>query len=128
MVKISYKIHGLEELQRAIAKRPYMMATQAKAIVERNATQLKRQTMRNMTEAYTGHKEGSRFVKPTGATKGSVNITYQQAGMTAIVAPHTEYFAYLEYGTRFMAARPTLKPAWVMQRVKFANDLKKMMR
>ena len=84
--------------------------------------------MRNMTEAYTGHKEGSRFVKPTGTTKRSVDITYQQAGMTAIVAPHTEYFAYLEYGTRFMAARPTLKPAWVMQRVKFANDLKKMMR
>lgn len=94
MVKISYKIHGLEELQRAIAKRPDMMATQAKAIVERNATQLKRQTMRNMTEAYTGHKEGSRFVKPSGTTKGSVDITYQQAGMTAIVAPHTEYFPY----------------------------------
>lgn len=121
MAKITFELKGARELQRAIAKRPMMMATQTKTIVDKHGALLKKKTAQNMAAAYTAGYS-------TGATKDSLSKTFSNAGMTVTVAPHSKYFAYLEYGTRFMSARPTLKPAFAYQSIQFVNDLKKMMK
>lgn len=128
MAKMTFQLKGARELQQAIAKRPMMMATQTKTIVAKHGALLKTKTAQNMLAAYTGHMEGSKFVKASGTTRRSLSTTFSNAGMTVAVAPHTEYFPYLEYGTRFMSARPTLKPAFAYQSIQFVNDLKKMMK
>lgn len=121
MAKMTFQIKGARELQRAIAKRPMMMATQTKTIVAKHGALLKTKTAQNMAAAYTAGYS-------TGATRRSLSTTFSNAGMTVSVAPHTEYFPYLEFGSRFMSARPTLKPAFAYQSVQFVNDLKKMMK
>lgn len=121
MAKVTFQIKGARELQRAIAKRPMMMATQTKTIVAKHGALLKTKTAQNMAAAYTAGYA-------IGATRRSLSTTFSNAGMTVAVAPHTEYFPYLEFGSRFMSARPTLKPAFAYQSVQFVNDLKKMMK
>ncbi|WP_225884275.1 HK97-gp10 family putative phage morphogenesis protein [Lacticaseibacillus mingshuiensis] len=81
-------------------------------IFKAGGAELQKQTQRNMTQKYTGHLEGSKMVSPTGATKRSVALHIEQNGLQARVTVGTEYFPYLELGTRFMDARPTLKPAF----------------
>lgn len=123
MAKITFQLKGARELQRAIAKRPMMMATQTKTIVAKHGALLKTKTVQNMAAMYTaGYSTGEAGIR------GTVDTVFSNAGMTATVAPHKEYFSYLEYGTRFMSARPTLKPAFAYQSVQFVNDLKKMMK
>lgn len=120
-MSVVFKIQGAKELQRAISKRPVLMAMQAKTIVAKHGALLQTKTAQNMASAYTAGYSN-------GATRRSLTTTFSNAGMTVTVAPHTEYFPYLEYGTRFMSARPTLKPAFTYQSVQFVNDLKKMMK
>lgn len=38
-----------------------------------------------------------------------------------------EYGPYVELGTRFMAAQPFISPAFMSQRIKFVDDLKRIM-
>lgn len=97
------------------------MKQAVKEIVKKNGSQLASKTRRNMANTYTrGYS--------TGATMRSVSELYADGGMTVKVGPHTNYFPYLEYGTRFMSARPTLRPAFQTQSQIFINDLKKVMK
>ena len=125
MAKITFQLKGARELQQAIAKRPMMMATQTKTIVAKHGALLKTKTAQNMDAAYLSKEQGGYSI---GTTRRSLSTTFSNAGMTVAVAPDTEYFPYLEFGTRFMSARPTLKPAFAYQSVQFVNDLKKMMK
>ena len=59
----------------------------------------------------------------TGTLQRSIRLDLKDEGMTAEVSANTEYAAYLEYGTRFMAARPYLRPALNKQAEKFKKDL-----
>lgn len=115
------KLQGARSLQAKLRKRPQLLASKVRPIVKRNAAQLKKKTIQNMNSAYTAGYS-------TGDTARSVTNTLSQAGLTATIAPGTEYFPYLEYGTRFMAARPTLHPAFAYQSVLFINQLKAVMR
>ena len=100
-------------------------------IVAKHGARLKKQRKQTINNLYKGHYEwkkgaGLTMVSPTGNTRRSVTNTISNNGLTATVAPQTEYFPYLEYGTRFMAARPTLHPAFAIESMKFANDLNKL--
>lgn len=117
------KIDGLTALIEKLDATKYS-GKQVRTIVQKNGVQLQTKTQDNMLNAYTGHMSGKKFVKPTGATRRSVALDIKDGGMTAEVAPGTKYFPYLEYGTRFMDARPTLKPAFEMVATSFQNDLK----
>lgn len=46
----------------------------------------------------------------TGVLKNSIDVQ-MEGDMTAVVAPHTEYAAYVEFGTSRMAAQPYMTPA-----------------
>ena len=120
---VEVKIEGME----ALVKRLDSLAVtgpQVREVVKKNGAKLSNQTQSNMLSAYTGHYEGKKFVKPTGATRRSAGVEISDGGMTATVAPSTKYFPYLEYGTRFMDARPTLQPAFKMVGPMFVKDMK----
>ena len=100
--------------------------SQIRSVVKKNGAELQQQTQKNMLEEYKGHYEGKKFVKPTGATRRSAAVEIKDNGMTAVVAPNTSYFPYLEYGTRFMEARPTLGPAFKRVSPIFIEDIKRI--
>lgn len=122
-------VKGTKELANFLKKNKDL--TPVKKIVAKHGASLKKQTQQNMNNLYKGHYEwkkgtGLTMVSPTGNTRRSVTNTISNNGLTVTVAPQTEYFPYLEYGTRFMAARPTLHPAFAIESMKFANDLNKL--
>lgn len=119
MVKIKIELKGIAKLQREIESQKDL--TPVKEIIAKHGALLQRRTQAEMGAAYVrGYS--------TGATAKSVTNTLANGGLTAVVAPHTEYFAYLEYGTRFMDAKPTLTPAFNYQKIQFVNDLRKLVK
>lgn len=93
-------------------------------VVKKNASQMQTRTVENMNEAYDhGYSTGK-----TARSTGKDGLVISNNGLTATLKPTTEYFPYLEYGTRFMAAMPTLKPAFDVQAPLFINELKALMK
>lgn len=112
------KIEGLEELKAGLKGR--MDLVPVENLVKKHGAQLSSRTQENMRAAYVhGYS--------TGRTRRSVKPIFSDAGMTVSVGPTTDYFPWLEYGTRFMNAMPTLKPAFDVQSVMFINELKRLM-
>lgn len=112
------KIEGLDELQAGLKGR--MNLSPVIDVVKKHGAQLSSRTQSNMQAAYThGYS--------TGRTRRSVKPIFSDAGMTVSVGPTTDYFPYLEFGTRFMNAMPTLKPAFDVQSQMFINELKRLM-
>lgn len=62
----------------------------------------------------------------TGQLKRSITLDIKDAGLTAVVAPHVHYAAYVEYGTRYMSAKPYIRPAFNRQIVQFKKDLRSL--
>ncbi|MFT8412295.1 MAG: phage tail protein [Schleiferilactobacillus perolens] len=124
MASIEYNMQmkGLDKLVTGLLEQAKMSLV--KQIIKQNTAELQQKSQQLTTVAYKGHMEGKRFVKPTGATRRGIGIRLQNAGLTGIVGMSMEYNPYLEYGTRFMRARPVLKPAFEAQKIKFINDLK----
>ena len=128
---LSINFYGDKELAAALKKNRQLI--EAKKVVKEHSAHLAEQTKNNMSKQYRGHYEwragrGEVFIKPTNATKNSVTSTISNGGLSSSTTATTEYFAYLELGTRFMAARPTLVPAWRMEQVAFISDLRKLVR
>lgn len=108
------KLEGITELSNGLKDRAHMH--DVKTIVKRNGADLQSKAQDNMDNTYTkGYS--------TGATKRSTSVRIADRGLTAIVGPHTKYFSYLEYGTRFMDAKPTLGPALTYQALRFVDQL-----
>jgi len=61
----------------------------------------------------------------TGTLRRSIRLDIQDGGMTAEVSANTDYAAYVEYGTRFAAAQPYLRPALSKQAEIFRHDLER---
>ncbi len=122
---VEAKIEGLSALVQKFNALKYT-GSQIRSVVKKNGAELQQQTQKNMLEEYKGHYEGEKFVKPTGATRRSATVEIKDNGMTAVVAPNTSYFPYLEYGTRFMEARPTLGPAFKRVSPIFIEDIKRI--
>ncbi len=61
-----------------------------------------------------------------GETKRSIELDIENGGLTAVVAPNTEYAPYVEFGTRKMEAEPFVKPALNAIKDGFLKDLEKM--
>lgn len=117
MTQSYFKLNGVDGLTQALKRKAAMTA--AKAIVKVNTIELAEKTQQNMAGTYKN---------PTGATKRQTLPRFRDQSMTGFVAPGTEYFPYVENGTRFMAPEPTLKPAFDEQRPKFIDDLRKLVK
>ena len=64
----------------------------------------------------------------TGNLKNSIDVEFENDGLTAIVAPHTEYAAFVEFGTRRMSAYPYMIPAAERNRPAFIAAMKQMLK
>lgn len=62
----------------------------------------------------------------TGALKNSIT-TEMDSSVSAIVAPHTEYAEYVEFGTYKMAAQPYMTPAAEAVRPGFEAAMKQLL-
>ena len=112
------RIEGLDDLQAGLKAR--MNLAPVMDVVKKRGAALSSDTQSNMRAAYThGYS--------TGRTRRSVKPVFSDGGMTVSVGPTTDYFPYLEFGTRFMNAMPTLEPAFDVQSQMFINELKKLM-
>lgn len=109
------KINGIEELQAKLKKNVTMDAV--KTVVQHNGEQLDN-TMKRQAVFTKGYS--------TGDTARSIMLSLADGGFTAKVGPGTDYAVYVEYGTRFMAAQPFIKPAFEVVKPKFLEDLKKL--
>lgn len=47
----------------------------------------------------------------TGTLRRSIHSVFSNGGLTGIVGPSVNYSAFVEFGTRHMAARPYMRPA-----------------
>ena len=107
------KITGVKELKAALQGNVSRFPNEVEQIVTKHGAGLQDQTQSNMDSTYTAGYS-------TGATKRSV--TLERSRFKAEVQPHTSYFPWLEFGTRYMARRPTLGPAFSKIEPQFRRD------
>lgn len=111
------KIDGLEELIKGLKEN--VTLDDVKRVVRNNGSGMQRKMQRN-ADFKMGYQ--------TGETKRSIGLELEDSGFTAEVEPTTEYAPYVEYGTRFMAAQPFVRPAYREQSEKFKRDMKRLVK
>ena len=95
-------------------------------VVKKHTARLQESAMRH-AENFKGHYKNGVFIKPTRTLKRSISIRYEMSGFMGVVWPTVDYAAYVEYGTRFMAAQPYMRPALVEVETEFRLDLQAVM-
>lgn len=114
---VDVKIEGLQALISDLDARKYS-SKQVRNVVMKNGANLQEDAQKRMTKTVAYVKGYSK-----GTTRRSTTLSISDDGMTATVAPHTEYFSYVEYGTRYMEAEPTLNPAFQKIKQQFYKDV-----
>ena len=122
---MSVEIRGVKEMQKMLNEVANLKDVQN--AVKVNTTEMHRKATRNAS--FKGHYDSSgNFIKPTGATKRSIGIEFKDGGLTGVVKTGTHYSPYLEFGTRKMSAQPFMRPAFYDQRVKFMQDMQRLLK
>ena len=111
------KFEGLDELEKKL--KANVTLNDVRRVVSQNGSELQEKM-----QAKADFKKGYQ----TGTTKRSIGLEIKDEGLTAEVAPETEYSPYLEYGTRFMEAQPFVRPALEEQAAQFKKDMQKLVR
>lgn len=114
-LKVSVSMVGTHALADGLNKRANMQAI--KTVVRFHTAQLfsLMQSHAVFTRGYS-----------TGETRRTIRM--KLSDFEGVVAPTTAYSPYVEYGTRFMAAQPFVRPAHQSQSDKFIKDLKRIVR
>lgn len=110
---MGFKFVGADKLEKALRDKAKLAA--AKQIVRNCGTKLQRGAENNAPV-------------DTGTLKRSITIEIEDDGLTAVVAPHTEYAAYVEYGTRYMTAQPYMRPAYEEVKAEFKSKMEELVR
>lgn len=110
---MGFKFVGADKLEKALRDKAKLAA--AKQIVRSCGTKLQRGAENNAPV-------------DTGTLKRSITIEIEDDGLTAVVAPHTEYAAYVEYGTRYMTAQPYMRPAYEEVKAEFKSKMEELVR
>lgn len=119
-----FQINGLSGLSKKLKKNATM--DDVKTVVKVNTAELTEAMQRETQKVLTGHWEGGKFVKPTGATKRSITMKISNKGLSGHTGPKTEYSPYLIRGTRFMAKRDFFFPPLRIQKAQFKSDMDKL--
>lgn len=107
------KITGTKELEKQLKKNATMQ--DIKNVIRMNGAEMQEKAMRNAPV-------------DTGSLKRYIMISILDGGLTVRVNSLMNYAPYVEYGTRFMAAQPFLKPAYDKQKIAFKRDLERLMK
>lgn len=111
MGKMSVKLEGFDKLQAKLKEN--VKLSDVKACVQKHGSEM--QTTAHLI-----------CPRDTGTLADSITLVELDNGMTVEVEPHTNYAAYVEYGTRFMPAQPYMRPAFIQESARFKEDLKKL--
>ena len=114
---VDVKIEGLQALISNLDAKKYS-GKQIRNVVMKNGADLQEDAQKRMTKTVAYVKGYSK-----GTTRRSTTLTISDNGMKATVAPATSYFPYVEYGTRYMEAEPTLNPAFQKIKQQFYKDV-----
>lgn len=117
MARNVIKFEGLYELQKGLKKN--ITLDHVKDIVKQNGAEMQ-ERMQEKADFKKGYQ--------TGTTKRSIGLDIVDAGLTADVAPTTEYSPYLEFSTRFMEAQPFVRPSFEEQVEIFKKDMAKLVK
>lgn len=104
---------GMDKLKAALKKNLKMNAV--KKIMQVNGAE-----MQTKTEWRAPAK--------TGTLKRSIVLSMEDEGLVARVSVGANYAPYVEYGTRFMNAKPYLRPSFNEQKVQLKHDLERLVR
>jgi len=63
----------------------------------------------------------------TGLLRRSIHSVFENGGLRGICGPSASYGVFIEFGTRFQAARPYMRPAAALILPKFADALKALL-
>ncbi|GAB2022420.1 hypothetical protein RyT2_14940 [Pseudolactococcus yaeyamensis] len=119
MVKISFK--GIDKLQKKLESNLKLEA--AKEVVKKNSLDLQGQVVKNAGESTFNKGFFTGNLKQTVSGNG---LKIEKDGLTGKVGTTAEYGAYLEHGTRFMAAEPFMKPSLDIIKPQFKQDMEKL--
>ncbi len=108
---MSVRLKGVNELKIALKKKADLGAV--KRVVKQNGAELQAKAQRN-----------ARVV--TGNLKRSIRLEISDEGLTAESEATAEYAPYVEWGTRYMEARPYMKPAFNEQKEQFKRDMDRL--
>lgn len=107
------KLVGADKLEKALRNKAKLAA--AKQIVKNCGSKLQKGAENNAPV-------------DSGTLKRSITIEIEDDGLTAVIAPHTDYAAYVEYGTRYMAAQPYMRPAYEKAKAEFKSKMEELVR
>lgn len=107
------RVEGLDKLEKQLKKNATLH--DVKRVVRKSASDLQMAAQRKAPV-------------DSGTLKRSIGLDIINGGMTAEVEATAEYAAYVEYGTRYMEAKPYLKPALEEVEPKFKSDMKKLVK
>lgn len=111
MSGIKLEVKGADKLLARLRKGADL--SDVSKVIEMNTAELARSAIKS-APVDTGFLRRS-IVPEVSAYKGAVKAT-------------AEYSPYIELGTRFMAAQPFIAPAFLTQKIKFLDDLKRLMK
>jgi HK97 gp10 family phage protein len=64
----------------------------------------------------------------TGTLRRSIHTVLSEGGLRAVIGPSVDYGKYVEFGTRRMAARPYMRPAFERTVPRLVVDVKAVLR
>ncbi|SIT91699.1 HK97-gp10 family putative phage morphogenesis protein [Edaphobacillus lindanitolerans] len=108
------KLNGMERLNKKLASGSSIRQDAAK-VVQKHATRMNGLAQRNAPV-------------DTGELRRSIRTGYSDGGLTATTKVGVHYGPYVEYGTRFMAAQPFLRPAFYNTAWDFKDDMDKLVK
>lgn len=110
----SIEVVGLDEVTSAIAKKAKNIEN-VKAAVAMNGTRLQQQSQKAAPV-------------DTGTLRRSIGLEIKDGGLTAECTAKAHYSGYVEYGTRFMAAQPYMRPSLNLVKHQFKADVERLVR
>ena len=118
------KIEGLDKLEKQLKKNATL--NKVRTVVRKCGADLQGTAQR---KAPVGTPASTGIPGYVGGTlKRSIGLELSDSGMTAEVEPTVEYAPYVEYGTRYMKAKPYLKPALEEVEPKFKAKMKELVK
>ena len=109
------RLDGLSHLSKALQQKTKSITPDLERIVKRHGAALQQKAMRAAPV-------------DTGTLKRSITLDISFTGLTATIAPHTDYASYVEYGTRYMDAQPYMRPSYNAQLPLFKADISKLVK
>src|SRR5690625_699766 len=135
----SLRIEGLDELNKTLSELSSKFEQEAGRLVNRTAQNVRTNAINlirtpsmgdtyekyNPRRTHTASKAGDAPNIDTGRLINSLNVT-RSGSTSAEVLANVEYAAWLELGTRNMAARPFMTPAVEQERPKYERGLREL--